>query len=106
MLHGQASCAQPQTETRQKGRWFPLCLVFLLLLSAVPAAASSYLDELLARAEALQLHQDRYWQILLHYKPARGGVESLIDDPRFFLAATGKNDPAAELAATLEALFV
>ncbi len=105
MLHGQASCAQPQTETRQKGRWFPLCLVFLLLLSAVPAAASSYLDELLARAEALQLHQDRYWQILLHYKPARGGVESLIDDPRFFLAATGKNDPAAELAATLEALF-
>jgi len=40
----------------------------------------------------------------LHYRPAAdGGVVSDADDPRFFLAPTGKTDPRAELAATLRA---
>lgn len=101
----------PRRKARQ-GRWFfPLCLAFFLLLAAVSGAfgeaeGNPYLVELAARAEAMQLHRDRYWQILLHYKPTSGGgVESLIDDPRFFLAAGGKHDPAAELAATLAAMF-
>ncbi len=42
----------------------------------------------------------------MHYRPAAGaGVVSDADDPRFFLAPTGKTDPRAELAATLRAFF-
>jgi hypothetical protein len=51
------------------------------------------------------LDQDRYWQILLHYRPGWGGSRSLIDDPAFFFAPDGKTDPAAELAATIEAFL-
>ena len=48
----------------------------------------------------------REWQTLLHYRPnTGGGVISDADDPRFFLAPTGKTDPRAELAATLRAFF-
>ncbi len=68
-------------------------------------ADSSYLAELQQRARAQALHQERTWQILLHYQPTLAGVESLIDDPRFFLAPAGKTDPAGELDATLAALF-
>ncbi|MDG4549030.1 MAG: DUF4105 domain-containing protein [Candidatus Contendobacter sp.] len=43
----------------------------------------------------------------MHYRPATDGegVVSDADDPRFFLAPTGKTDPRAELAATLRAFF-
>jgi len=49
----------------------------------------------------------REWRALLHYRPAAdaAGVVSDADDPRFFLAPTGKTDPRAELAATLRAFF-
>jgi len=56
-------------------------------------------------ADRLRLQDDRYWDILLHYKPAGEGRESLVDDPKFFLAPDGKRDPAAELSVTLDALF-
>jgi len=98
-------------KARQKGWFFPLCLVFLCLLTPISALAeqlegNSYLAELLAKARESQLHRERYWQILLHYQPTLGGgTESLIDDPRFFLSADGKHDPAAELVATLAAFF-
>ncbi|MHB1397444.1 MAG: Lnb N-terminal periplasmic domain-containing protein [Trichloromonadaceae bacterium] len=85
-----------------------LRLAFVLLLSsAAPAchAADSYLTELREKARQLRLHEQRSWQILLHYQPTWRGVASLIDDPQFFLAAKGKSDPAAELEATLAALF-
>jgi hypothetical protein len=51
------------------------------------------------------LQDDRYWDILLFYKPAAGGRKSLVDDPKFFLAPGGKRDPGAELSATLDAMF-
>ena len=44
---------------------------------------------------------------MLHYRPVvsdENGVSDA-DDPRFFLAPTGKTDPRAELAATLRAFF-
>lgn len=92
-----------------RSRWsIPLRLAFAfwLLLAALPcAAADSYLAELSEKARQLQLHQERTWQILLHYQPTWRGVASLIDDPGFFLAPRGKVDPAAELQATLAALF-
>ena len=59
-----------------------LRLAFVLLLSsAAPAchAADSYLTELREKARQLRLHEQRSWQILLHYQPTWRGVASLID---------------------------
>ena len=79
------------------------------MLSAVEAfgaADAAYVEKLLQRSAAEKLHRDRYWQILLHYKPNDAAQPtSLIDDPAFFLAPDGKTDPAAELAATLRGIF-
>jgi hypothetical protein len=110
MIRAESGPAEPQYLARQRGWIFTLCLAFLFLLPRVGAGAqaaeNSYLAELVSRAQEMQLHRERTWQILLHYKPTmRAGVESLIDDPRFFLAENGKRDPAAELSATLDALF-
>ena len=52
-----------------------------------------------------KLYEDRYWQILLHYKKSFFGMKSFVDDPAFFLAKTGKTDPKAEMEATIRALF-
>ncbi len=102
-------CAHsPGQPARHERIYLLSCLAFLLLALAVPvpAAADAYLGQLLGQARARELHQERYWDILLHYKPALGGGKrSLIDDPRFFLAQRGKTDPAAELEATLRAFF-
>ncbi len=47
------------------------------------------------------LHNDRYWHTLLHFK---NGV-SEIDDKKFFLSLHGKHDPKSELQATIKALL-
>ncbi|MDX1610536.1 MAG: DUF4105 domain-containing protein, partial [Halofilum sp. (in: g-proteobacteria)] len=85
-----------------------LSAILLLALCAVPAAlpaAPDYGDELIERARATGLHEAPMWQRLLHYVPAGGGVVSEVDSADFFLAAGGKRDAAAELAATLRAFF-
>jgi hypothetical protein len=78
-----------------------------LLHAADVCADSAYLAELLARADAAGLAARREWRTLLHYRSVANGeiVISDADDRRFFLAPTGKNDPEAELAATLRAFF-
>ncbi len=53
----------------------------------------------------MKLHEDPYWHILLHYKSGVLGYESLVDDPKFFLAPDGKTNPDAELDATIRAFF-
>ncbi len=59
------------------------------------------------KAATQGLANSRYWQILLHYKPDFwNNTVSLIDDPKFFLAEQGQVDPAAELDATLTALWL
>lgn len=79
----------------------------LFLFSSLLGFPSSagIVDDLLARAEARRLWTNRYWQTLGHYTPTLLGVESRIDDPKFFLAPEGKKDPRAELLATLQACF-
>lgn len=73
--------------------------------AGVPAD-HSYLDELVRQAEAQKLHETRYWELLLHYKPTLfGGRESEQDAPAFFNSPSGKTDPRAELAATLQSFF-
>ena len=62
---------------------------------------------MLDRADAAGLATRRQWRALLHYRPASNGEGAVsdADDPRFFLAPTGKSDPRAELDATLRAFF-
>ncbi len=100
---------QPPGRTTGHGRRAILpCLLFFLgslLFLPIASQAEGYLAHLLEKARDRQLHDQRYWDILLHYKPGFTGRSSLVDDPRFFLDEQGKNDPAAELEATLKAFF-
>jgi hypothetical protein len=86
-----------------------LALVIWCLLTDIAKAqtdGSIYLQQLLQRATASALHEQRYWHLLLHYRPTvTGGYESEADEPGFFLAPNGKNDPKAELEATLAEFF-
>ncbi|MDT3776900.1 DUF4105 domain-containing protein [Nitrospira sp. MA-1] len=53
-----------------------------------------------------KLHEQRYWHLLLHYQPSLfGGHTSEVDDPGFFLSENGKEDPEAELRATISFFF-
>lgn len=64
------------------------------------------IQELLGRAERQKLGESAAWKALLFMVPG-WFVEhkSMIDDPRFFLSARGKTDPAAELEASLRAFL-
>ena len=70
------------------------------------ASQSTYLQELFELAEKKNLHHQRYWHLLLHYRQNfSGGYTSEVDDPGFFLSEKGKTDPKAELQATLAHFF-
>ena len=84
------------------------CLAFLhpIPSGASPVTDPLYLNELIGRAEAMHLVEEREWHVLLHYRRTLfGGTESMQDDPGFFMAPGGKTDPQAELAATLSMFF-
>jgi Domain of unknown function (DUF4105) len=83
-------------------------VVFCLVTQLAKAEAddASYLQELIQRANAAALHEQRGWHLLVHYRPAlTGGYESEADEQGFFLAPDGKTDPKAELEATLARFF-
>lgn len=83
-----------------------LSLVIFSLLLPVKALAGSYLDELVERAENLQLAQHPYWLKLVHYKPDLfGGYTSEVLNRDFFNATNGRRNPESELNATLAAFF-
>lgn len=77
-------------------RIFLLCLATFLTF---PAHAQ--IDSLHSLADQAQLSSHPDWLNLLHFK---NGV-SEIDDPKFFFAPNGKQDPHAELHASLDALI-
>ena len=87
-------------------------VVLAICLNAIVAFAGDteqdlYLNSLLQEASAQKLAEKRYWQLLLHYKETvLGGYESQEDGPDFFNSPTGKNDPQAELVATLKNFFI
>ena len=91
----------------QRSVYLFLCVAIACLFIPALAAAgeADYRGALIADAAGKMLSTDRYWDILMHYRPAGRGRKSLVDDPRFFLAANGKTDPSAELTATIEGLF-
>jgi hypothetical protein len=71
------------------------------------AADDTYLASLLEKAHREKVHEERTWEVLLHYTRTRsGGYQSRIDDPKFFLSTRGRTDPEGELAATLKSFFV
>lgn len=83
-----------------------LVLCFIENTSQSRAESLSYLEELQQRASSAGLHEQRYWHLLLHYRPTLiGEYESEADEAGFFLAPNGKTDPAAELQATIGQFF-
>lgn len=81
---------------------FPSCLT---AISWAGVEQPSTVNPLVELALAKDLHRDKYWWTLLHYKRGLFGTRSLVDDPSFFLAPDGMFDPKSELEATIEALF-
>lgn len=80
--------------------------VFLFLFSPnfcwSMSPSKNYLIE---KSSSLNLHNERYWHILLHYHKTPLGFKSRIDDPDFFLSKNGKTNPADELKETIKYLF-
>ncbi|MCP4163211.1 MAG: DUF4105 domain-containing protein [Deltaproteobacteria bacterium] len=92
------------------GRFSPIS-IFLYILIIVSLAAPSFADEkayidlLVKSAIDKKLHDKKYWKTLLHYKDTLFGIESLIDDPKFFIAENGKHNPKVELEKTIRVFF-
>ena len=91
---------------RAKAYRIALCSVclFFFLQSESPALTPTA-ETLRDKVLSLDLGKSREWQVLGHYKPTRDGWKSLISDPGFFLARDGRENPEAELSATLQAMF-
>lgn len=88
--------------------FYPLCfLLFLFVLPPLFAGAgeNSVLSSLIESSRQKKLSDDPYWWILLHYKNTVFGMESVVDDPSFFLAPDGKYNPQAELEALIRTYF-
>ncbi len=89
-------------------RYLALCTA-LLCSAHIHASDASPARLLTQRALAADLHQSKVWRQLLHYQSSSrspSGIESQVDDPRYFLATDGKFNPQAELLATIDALFI
>jgi len=95
-------------------RSYFLLLFLFLLLGSVPQTDAgdpssyrpAYADSLIHQAQALQLSQDPYWRILLHYRGRWfGKIRSEIQAHDFFSAPDGRTQPEAELEATLLRFF-
>ncbi len=84
----------------------PARMTFDTATDFTPQSDPLYLGQLLSEAQQLGLADDPVWRALLHYKPRlMGGSLSQVDGEDFFLSRIGKQDPHAELAATLTAFF-
>lgn len=86
-----------------------LWLTLILSWAPLPSHAidEAYLNALIAAARVQDLSATRQWHALMHYRAnlVFPGVTGQADDERFYLAADGKTDPAAEIEATLRAFF-
>ncbi len=78
--------------------------VLLLLLGLPASPVCADVQSLLQKAGERGLALHPQWRALLHYEPG-STTSSFVDDPKFFFAPSGNRDPAAELNATLRALF-
>ncbi|MNF53883.1 hypothetical protein D3C84_352900 [compost metagenome] len=77
-------------------------LAYLVLFACAPLHAAPQVDN----ARLQQLASTPYWISLGHYETGKlGGWRSYVNDPKFFLASDGAEQPASELRATLQALY-
>jgi len=78
------------------------CTITFFLFFCLPAQASSA-KEILNQAEQLGIANHPTWLKLLHYE--HNNRHSVVLTENFFLSPNGKNDPIAELSATINAYF-
>ncbi len=82
---------------------------FLIAFSAhaeVPSPQhAAEIAKMLVLANQAQLSQRPEWRKINLYHPTIGGITSRVDDPTYFLAPNGKQDPQAELEATIRGAF-
>lgn len=78
-----------------------------MFAAAACAAAeqNGYLDALVNEAHRAALAQEPQWRALLHFESSFFGAKSKAEPSSFFLAVDGRQDPQAELDATLKAFF-
>ncbi len=79
---------------------FAIGMLSLQLSAPADGRGMAWSSEISASAIAA-LAQDDTWRRLLHF--SRGAHRSEINSPDFFLSPVGRDDPAAELRATLDA---
>lgn len=78
-----------------------------LVNEPLAAGNEEYVNTLYERAAVVALSTSREWLALLHYsKSTMGTLASEVDEPVFFIAPNGKQNPEAEFRATLRALFM
>ena len=74
-------------------KFFITSLLLGLHLLACPARAQDPALEFIAKTRASRLWEDRYWHLLLHYKPSFIGVKSEVVNREFFLSPKGRTNP-------------
>lgn len=87
---------------------FFLALIFWQLQSLSTASPSGPVIPDTDQQRLLDISQSSRWHRLIHYESGwnQSSLVSQVDDGDFFLAATGKTDPMAELEATLSAFYL
>ncbi len=83
--------------------WVTTCAIFFLYS---PLRASSYAEGLIDQAVRNNLHKKASWKKILYYSNTWFGDDiGIIDSETFYLAKDGKENPKAELSATIAAFF-
>lgn len=85
------------------------CASHVAIPQTVPApSADPYVEALVQKADALRLAEQQQWLRLGHYREGSfgGSPMSEADSAAFFLAPTGREDPRAELHATVRGFFM
>lgn len=77
--------------------------IFIAFIALFSLSAFANADKL-ETGHLQALAQSAEWRALLHYHKQGNGWQSQADDPKFFNAAEGVNQPLLELKATLKAL--
>ncbi|MBF0490992.1 MAG: DUF4105 domain-containing protein, partial [Candidatus Omnitrophica bacterium] len=79
-------------------------LIILASLGLVSGAEASSQEDILAKANTLDLAHHTTWLKLLHYE--KGSSHSSVMTEEFFVSLQGRNDPQVELEATIRAYFM
>ena len=87
---------------------FHILISTVLLLPVIATASNHQLeqDNAVNSAKQTTLWENPEWLNLLHYNKEFGGYVSQVDDGRYFYANNGKENPEAELIASIKHLFI